>query len=63
MNNGFEMLEDIISKAVMSETSARLLPVDQIIKVQTDLSVTSNSILDPEYKHMKSVILSDPQNP
>ena len=63
MDHGFEMLEDIIRRAVMSETSARLLPVDQIVKVQTDLSVMSNSILDPEYKRMKSVIVSDPQNP
>ena len=63
MNHGFGVLENIIHRALMSETSAHLLPVEEIRKVQTELSIFSNSLLDPEYKRMKSVIVTDPQNP
>ncbi len=63
MSHGFDVLEQIVDKALMSETSAHLLPVDEIRRIQVDISIFSNSILDPEYKRMKSVIVTDPENP
>lgn len=63
MDHGFYVLEHIVDKALMSETSAHLLPVDQIRKVQIEVSIFSNAILDPEYQRIKSVIVSDPEEP
>lgn len=63
MDHGFYILEHIVDKALMSETSAHLLPAEQIRKVQVEVSLFSNAVLDPEYHRMKSVIVSDPENP
>jgi len=63
MDHGFYILEHIVDKTLMSETSAHLLPPEQIRKVQIEVSILSNAILDPEYQRMKSVIVSDPENP
>lgn len=63
MDHGFLILEHIVDKSLTSETSAHLLPADQIRKVQVEVSILSNAIIDPEYQRMKSVIVSDPDNP
>jgi len=63
MDHGFYILEHIVDKALMSETSAHLLPVDEIRKVQVEVSIFSNAILDPEYQRIKSVIVADPDDP
>jgi len=63
MDHGFYNLEHIVDKALMSETSVHLLPAEQIRKVQMEVSIFSNTLLDPEYHRMRSVIVSDPENP
>lgn len=62
MDHGFYILEHIVDKSLTSETSAHLLPADQIRRVQIEVSILSNAIIDPEYQRMKSVIVSDPKD-
>ena len=60
LNYGFTKLEDIIHSALIGHTSAFLLPPEKLQEVQTMLNRESTAIVDSEYKHMKSIIVSDP---
>ena len=60
LNYGFTKLESIIHMSLVGQTSAFLLPPNKLQEVQTQLNKESTAIIDSEYRHMKSIIVSDP---
>jgi len=60
LDYAFTKLEDVIHSALIGHTSAFLLPPDKLQEVQNHLNRESTAVVDSEYKHMKSIIVSDP---
>lgn len=62
LDYGFVKLESIIQMSLLGQTSAFLLPPDKLQEVQNQLNKESTAVIDPEYKFMKSIIVSDPDH-
>jgi uncharacterized coiled-coil protein SlyX len=60
LDYGFTKLENIIHMSLIGQTSAFLLPPEKLQEVQNQLNKDSTAIIDSDYKHMKSIIVSDP---
>src|SRR5574343_1079840 len=56
----FGMLESIIQSALVGQTSAFLLPADQLTKIQVEVNKYSTAIVDTAYDRMTTALISDP---
>ena len=63
MESGYATLKDIIHHTKLGQTSPLVLPMDQMILVQNEISQVSTAILDPDFAKMQSIVVSDPQDP
>ena len=63
ISNGYHTLEDIIHCSLLGQTSPLLLPVDQIVLVQTEVQKVSTGTLDTDFSRMQSIVVSDPSDP
>jgi F0F1-type ATP synthase membrane subunit b/b' len=62
INNGYEMLKNIIHASLMGQTSPYILPPDQIAEVEREILESSNYLLDTKFSRMRSVVTSDPED-
>ena len=62
-DDGFDTLEKIIHCSLLGQTSPQILPVRQLELVQNEVRKVSTAILDPDFAHMQSIIVSDPSDP
>ena len=62
-DDGFDTLENIIHCSLLGQTSPQILPVRQLELVQNEVRKVSTAILDPDFAHMQSIIVSDPTDP
>ena len=63
LDDGTEILQDIIHSSALGQTSPILLPRDQIEKVQREIQRTSYGILDVTFSKMQSLVVNDPNDP
>ena len=63
MDNGYNILKDIIHSSKQKQTSPLILPLDQIELVQNKISKISTAVLDPDFAKMQSIVVSDPNDP
>ena len=62
-DDGFDTLEKIIHCSLLGQTSPQILPVRQLELVQNEVRKVSTAVLDPDFAHMQSIIVSDPSDP
>jgi len=62
-DDGYDTLENIIHCSLLGQTSPQILPVRQLELVQNEVRKVSTAILDPDFAHMQSIIVSDPADP
>ena len=62
-DDGYDTLENIIHCSLLGQTSPQILPVRQMEIVQNEVRKVSTAILDPDFAHMQSIIVSDPSDP
>ena len=63
MDNGYDVLKDIIHCAKLGQTSPLVLPIDQMELVQNEVRKVSTAVLDPDFAKMQSIVISDPNDP
>lgn len=56
----FGMLESIVQSALIGQTSAFLLPADQLATLQVEVNKYSSAIVDTAYDRMRTALISDP---
>ena len=63
MNSGYDTLKDIIHCSLLGQTSPLLLPLDQMVLVQSEVRKVSSAVLDTDFVKMQSIVVSDPKDP
>ena len=63
MDNGYDVLKDIVHTSKQGQTSPLVLPIDQIELVQREITKVSTAVLDPDFSRMQSIVVSDPNDP
>ena len=63
MESGYVVLKDIIHHTKLGQTSPLVLPLDQLEKVQNEISRVSTATIDPDFAKMQSIVVSYPDDP